>query len=205
MIMDEYRHFPDFPFEGYFQSVNQYISVQKYWFEVLRSIPEFNESDWHAVERHDDLSDDMYIGLLTYLESISERKVIKLYATSIAGWANFLWKEDSSTRISIMNFSNEIEIDVVEPSELVRSEEDALIKSAENFTLTHGFEAGVDVIEIYDENAERTSDHPYVKGEELSIISSISSENESRALLALKLFLQSGPAFDRVNGIFVKD
>lgn len=217
MILEEYRKLPDYPFEFYFQSVNQYISVQQYWFRVLRAAEGFREPDWKPVVKPVDIEDDMYTGLLIDIESVHLRKKIRIYANSIQGSANLILKEDLETKELMRNRTHEntlgsemyesyerlLEDGVMK--EPVSTLEEATVASTHAITESGGFQAGVDRRDFYVEEMENTPDGPYIYGEEFSIVSTISAENERRALQSLELFLQDGPAMQRVNSVFAPD
>ncbi|WP_417256887.1 hypothetical protein [Celeribacter halophilus] len=214
MILEEYAKLPGYPFENYFESVSQYISAQQYWFRVLRAAEGFNEFDWKPVIKPVNIEDDMYTGLLVDIESINFRKTIKIHANSIAGSANLILKEGLETK-KLM--SNRIQEDILGPEiydsyeqllkegtiqEPITTVEAARAESTRVISETGGFQAGVDRRDFYVEAMENSPESPYVYGEEFSIVSTISAENERKALQALKLFLQDGSAMERVNSVF---
>lgn len=205
MFIDTYKNMPDFPFNRYFESPNQYVLTQQYWLRVLRSTPGFKEENWQPVIKPVNIKDDMYIGLLVDIENLKERKVIKLHTTSICGYAHFLLKEDFSTKDAIKNLDSNFGIDSNITANLVKDLEEATNKSAQHFKRTKGFEAGVDKRDFYINAVADDIEDSYVYGEEFSIISTISSDNELKAIHALELFLQPGPAMERVNSVFVPE
>jgi len=215
MIFEKYANLPDYPFENYFESMSQYISAQQYWLRVLRAAEGFNEVDWKPVIKPANIEDDMYTGLLVDIESINLRKSIKLHANSISGSTNLILKEGLETKKLMSNPRQEdiLGLEIYDSYERLLKEgtmqepittvEEAKAESTRAISKTGGFQAGVDRRDFYVEAMENSPEGPYVYGEVFSIVSTISAENERKALQALKLFLQDGSAMERVNRVFL--
>ena len=202
MILNDYINTEGFPFDRYFSSANQYAAAQKYWIDVLRAARGFKEDLWRPVAKPVNLEDDMYIGLLVDIENVSERKSIKIHATSILGYARFILNEDLET-IKLMEGEVTRSENATPVKGLVKTLDEAMEVSRKKMAETGGFEAGVDQRDFYLEEMEGTLGDPYVYGELLSIISIIDQNSELKALQALELFLQPGAAKERVNSVFV--
>ncbi len=86
MIINNFTHFPDFPFEDYYKSPNQFIQAQQYWFEVLHSIPNFIEEEWEpSYKTHPEVKLDILHASMFQIINTEQGKEIALHPNSYAG------------------------------------------------------------------------------------------------------------------------
>lgn len=211
MIIDDYTNLPDYPFDTYFKSVNAYISAQQYWLQLLPLVINFEQEAWAPVTKPVDMADDMYTGLLVDIENVQARKSLKIRAISHEGWANFVLKEGLETA-RLMSRPSPVQKELfASHSTLVAqgilpgpitTQDAAMVDANQKFAQTGGFEACVQQRDFYDEAFEDTPQGPFMYGEELTILSTISPESEPKALEAIALFLRPGTAIERVNERF---
>ena len=199
-ITEEYQRLPDYPFDDYYRSVNQFIGAQQYWLRVLRLAAGFDDRDWQPLIKPVDVADDMHTGLVIEIQNLEQRKTLRIHATSIDGRAAFLLREDNETREAVAQFGSDPAFDDDLDVPLVETLDQAQAIARSEFAAHAGFDAGVDRRDIFIETADGGGD--YVYGEQMSIVSSICPENEARALHALELYLAPGPAAQRVNDTF---
>ncbi|MFT6606063.1 MAG: hypothetical protein ACJA2X_001239 [Halocynthiibacter sp.] len=210
MIIDRFSAQPDYPFPRYFNDVAQYSAVQQYWLAVLRSVPQFDETQWAPTEKPVDLSDDMYLGLVVDIERVDIRKSIRIYAASLEGRANFILNEDMETTKAMASHPMPHDVAAAQKemtdSGLIRTQvetlERAMAEAQGEFITSGGFEAGVGTRGYFIETPSDPMGGNIVDGEELSIISTIDPENETKARHAIDLFITEGSAMKRVNDIF---
>ncbi|RCK47091.1 hypothetical protein TH25_16415 [Thalassospira profundimaris] len=204
MILDEFTSVPDFPFERYFESVNQHISATQYWLRVLRSVPGFVESDWKPRVRPIELEDDMYLGKVVDIISLKLKKEINLQTYSVLGDANMLMKENQP--ISEEEYAEQKNL--FGPNFML--EDDALsgityeeaLQEAKANSVTKPVMIWVEK-GIHWEVAPDLSEGGYeVPIERLILTSEISRRAEPKAIQALELFLRPGSAMERVNSAF---
>ncbi|OKH87846.1 hypothetical protein [Thalassospira sp. TSL5-1] len=207
MILDEFTSVPDFPFERYFESVNQHISATQYWLRVLRSVSGFVESDWKPRVRPIELEEDMYLGKVVDIISLKLKKEINLQTYSVLGDANMLMKENQP--ISEEEYAEQKKVfgpDFVldETARNGITYEEAVLEAQENSLIKPAMiwvEKG-----IYWEVAPDLSEGGYeVPIERLILTWEISERAEPKAIQALELFLHPGQAMERVNSVFSPD
>jgi len=93
IMIEKFQTLPDFLFEHYFDSANQYAGAIEYWMAVLRAAKGFDETKWMPRERPVEIDDDMYLGKVIDVTSKELRKEINLQTWSIPGDANMLFKK----------------------------------------------------------------------------------------------------------------
>ena len=207
MILDEFRAEPDFPFDKYFESANQYTFALQYWFRVLRSAPNFVETEWKPRKRLVEQKEDMYLGKVIDILSIRLKKEINLQTRSILGDANELFKENKpiSNKAYAKDkelFGKSFELDEKTFQGITYKE---ALRKATNESRNNFVESWVE------KGIHWQSDPSHPKGgyemdiERLILTSEISERAEPKAIQALELFLQDGPAMERVNSVFVSD
>lgn len=207
MIIDDYKSLKDFPFERYFESATQYIQAQSYWFKLLHSIDGFDENEWVPKLTQVDLEDEMYTGRVCYIFAGSKRKEISISTASLLGDANMLWQENRG-------YSEE---EYLEQKKIFGSDFELSESDIKGISYDEALELAVKAnaksfATIWVEKASHwqfdssSPDGGYeVPTERLILCSEISKRAEPKAHQALELFLQNGPAMDRVNSVFALD
>lgn len=202
MIIDGYRALPGFPFANYFENVEQFTNAQLYWLAVLRSVEGFDESEWTPLVRPVDLDDDMYMGCVTILQNIEQRKELILNTRSLAGDTNILIRENGPMD----------EEHILPGMELTPEQRDQILNGIPEDQLRRESEANYTPHLIWVEKATIWVDKPgdpmggvEVPAERLVFNCEISEEMEPVARRALESFLAPGPAMDRVNAEFAPD
>lgn len=207
MILQQFKDEPDFPFNRYFESANQYTFATQYWLRVLRSVPNFVETDWKPRERPVEIEQNMYLGKVIDIISVVLKKEINLQTVSILGDANVLFREngglsDEEYKGQKKLFGENFELD----DKLLNSitYEEALQEAQENSKKN-------DIMAWVEKAIHWQPDIKYPEGgydiniERLILTAEISEYAEPKVLQAIELFLQEGSAIKRVNSIFSPD
>jgi hypothetical protein len=201
MIIDGYRDLPGFPFSQYFEEIEQYTNAQLYWLAVLRSVNDFRESEWRTRPRPVDLEDDMYMGVVTKLQSIELRKEMTLNTRSLAGDINMAIRENGPMD----------EEHILPGMELTPEQRDQILNGIPEDKLRRDATASYTPHLIWVEKATIWVDKPgdpmggtEVPVERLIFNCEISDEMEPLARRALASFLAPGTAMDRVNDEFAQ-
>lgn len=203
-MIEKFQTIPDFPFEMYFESANQFAAALEYWMAVLRAAKGFGEADWAPRERPVEIEDDMYLGKVIDITSKKLGKEISLQTWSVPGDANMLFKENSGLS--------------AEDYKALKA------KFGSDFTLADNVLAGMSYQEalteaqdearqtpakVWVEKATNWHEDPAHKDggydvavERLVLTSQISAGGEVAALHALALFLEPGSAMHRVGSAF---
>ncbi|MGR2737316.1 hypothetical protein ACUY1T_02570 [Billgrantia sp. Q4P2] len=207
MNIDRYKTIPGFPFDNYFDNSDQYIHAQSYWLSVLRSAKGFDDREWVSKLSQVDVRDEMYVGRVCYIIALEKRKELMLNTASILGEANMLFREnqgisDEEYAAQKKMFGQEFELDreflngITYKEAFLQAQEDA-----RKSPLTTWVEKAT-----HWQSDMTYSERGYeVEVERLVLTSEISERAEPLAIQALELFLQNGPAMERVNSVFSPD
>lgn len=207
MIIEKFKNEPGYPFDRYFDTASQYVSSIQYWLQVIISVPSFIKSEWEPIKRPPEIQEDMYIGKVIDIISKSARKEINIQTASVLGYANAIFKEnrgysEKEYREQKEIFGDDFHLDRRALGGITYEEalEDAR-KENEVKPLMAWVEKG-----IYWHSEPSRSEGGYeVNIERLILTSEISERAEPMAIHALDLFLQPGPAMERVNRVFAPD
>lgn len=199
MILDEFRNIEGFPFENYFEDVNQYIQAQLYWSDLLDHVEAYRPSEWRVIPETQSVEEDMSNGRMFWLESKDGLKQIMIHMISIDGFSAELLRDNDGLTSQEENelrdlFGYDFEIDDSLRTPLSRDEAEKISRAdhAQNPVKTW--------VEI---RAPWSAGDPST--ERLYLTSEISERAEPLAIQALELFMQDGSAFDRVNSVFAPE
>ena len=200
MHLEFFRDYPKFPFLDYYKSANQYVGAQQYWLYVLRKSEGFIESDWGAVIRPVNIKQDQTDGLMYWIRNSKDKKEILFHTNSFEGCVNQYMLDNSG--MDSGDVDDAINKFGFEPSEeeirgLTWKEAEKISKSFYESFLTR-----VEKNDFFKEDATHLEGGYDVPIERLIVVSEVSSDCEPKALQALELFLQDGPAMERVNSVF---
>lgn len=204
MIIDSIRTHPNFPFDHAFERVNDYIEAQKYWLAVLRSVPGFKESDWHAKLQEPNIKDDMYLGRVIHIINLEDAKEITLQTTSVAADVNMTLTENPPMTPKEMKAQAELFGPGFQLTDIQKNgipPEQALADSQARFAKAP-LEAWVEKTDHFQSDAMNPEGGVLIPVERLVLTSEISARAEPVAVHALSLFLETGPAAARVNEAF---
>ncbi|MFV0488852.1 MAG: hypothetical protein ACK5NL_16925 [Vibrio fluvialis] len=207
MIIDRFRDEHGFPFESYFESVNEYIAAQQYWLNVLRASKGFKELDWEPRERPIEVEQDMYLGKAVDILSFELKKEINIQTSSLLGDANMFFKEnsgysDEEHKEQKNIFGKDFELD--EKTLNGMSYEEAL-NEAKRKSKSSPISAWVENAIHWHPDPKHPEGGYEMNVERLILTSEISEYAETKAIHALELFLQDGSAIERVNSVFSSD
>lgn len=207
MILDEFRSESGFPFDRYFEFPTQYAAATQYWLRVLRSVPGFAEEAWKPRERPVEIKEDMYLGKVVDILSIGLRKEINLQTSSILGDANVLFNENQGCSEAEYQRQKDLlgqDFELDEGALQGMSYQDALQEA--EYELRHNpVKAWVEDAVHWQPGPSAAEGGFEVGIERLVLTSVISEQAEAKAVRALGLFLQEGPALERVNSVFSPD
>lgn len=204
MLIDAFSSRPDFPFERYFESANQYAAAMEYWMAVLRSAEGFEEAEWTARDRPVDLEGDMYLGKVIDITAPKLGKEINLQTWSIPGDANMLFKENSG--MSPAEYQEQKALFgpdyKLEDHALEAMSYDAALAEAKEEAAGASSRIWVEKAVVWQADPRHQEGGYDASVERLVVTSQISREGEMAVLRALALFLAPGLALDRINAAF---
>ncbi|RCK51722.1 hypothetical protein TH25_08600 [Thalassospira profundimaris] len=202
MFLELFKDTPGYPFEEYFRSTEQFFAAQQYWLHLLRQLKSFVESDWGGVIRPVNLKEDMLTGKVIWIRNQSDKKEIVLQTLSFEGSINeLLDSNDAMEPEFIEKFENiGTELDDRQKREMTYDEAMEIEKSEYS-----GFSAWVETSDYFHADPSTSGGGYDVPIERLILTSEISETAEQKAIQALDLFLQPGPAMVRVNSVFSPD
>lgn len=189
-VLDRYASLPGFPFTEYYDDVEQYGAVQRYWLDVVRSVSRFDEQRWRPTEKPVDLEDDMYLGLVVDIENLRELKSIRIHAISREGHANFLLREDAETRALAADPDPDFPIAPGVVSQLVRTPAEALAASDAHLRDIEGCEIGVVARDFLNGTTGSEPAESFITGRELVAVTVLAEPQEAKVVAALTSFLQ---------------
>lgn len=204
MVLEQFRSHPEFPFERYFESANQFAAAIEYWMAVLRTADGFDENDWAPRDRPVNVKEDMYLGKVVDITSPTLRKEVNIQTWSISGDANMLITENSG--LSEAQYKEQkamfgADFELSDETLQGMSEEEAIAEARA--------EAARTVSKIWVENAVQWHADPKhpdggteVAYERLVVTSQVTAAGETSALHALSLFLRPGLVGAEINGVF---
>jgi hypothetical protein len=197
MIIHRFRDVPDFPFARYYEDPAQFIQAQRCWLAVLRETEGFDEALWHPTPRAENLADDMYLGKVLDLVAPLITKAMSVQTFSLEGDINMALHENGPMDpVDVPRF-----LDPVQRAAIIAgTPEDKLYRD----TIAHHapLMAWVEKTTIWHAEAGHAAGGAEVAVERLILTSTISEVCEPLARQALALFLQDGPAAERVNAAF---
>ena len=200
MILDGFRTQPDFPFEGYFEDVAQYIQTRLYWLAVLRHAIGFDENDWQTDPDSGNPAEDMSNGLGVRLSSATLNKQIWIDTISLPGEINMVLRLNAPMDRAYLldEFDEETRAKLLAgvPEDILRAETAAAYKP---------LMAWVEPAILWLPKPGHPEGGEEIAVERLIVSAEISEAAEPLALQALESFLAPGPAMDRVNRDFVRD
>ena len=85
LIIDQFIGSPDFPFAKYFENAAQFASAQRYWQSLLAQNMRFDDTAWRAIQRPEEPSEKMRMGLVVDIVSTQLEKAITIHANSMEG------------------------------------------------------------------------------------------------------------------------
>ncbi|MGR2737315.1 hypothetical protein ACUY1T_02565 [Billgrantia sp. Q4P2] len=190
-------------FDKYFIDTGCYVSAQKYWLLLLRSLPHYSEGEWVPVMRPVDVKDDQISGLVFWIRNAADKKEIILHTGSFEGFVHqYMVDNGGYTDEEVEQFSKDFDY---HPSEAEKrgltwdeAEKDARLMYEE-------FLAWVENAIYFHHDPSYPDGGVEVSIERLILTSEISERTEPLAIQALELFLREGPAMDRVNRVFAPD
>ena len=201
MILDTYRETPGFPFEYFFQSLEQYSHAQTYWITVLRHAVGFEETHWHPLKREVDLNDDMYTGLITILQDRAQMKEIFLHTFSLPAEVNMLVQENGpQDKADIPEYVLEVMDEKAIEKMVAGTPEDVLRAEAE--TDYKPFMAWVERGNMWIDQPGHPEGGVLMPTERLMLTAEISEKYEPLALQVFESFIAKGSAMERVNAVF---
>lgn len=206
MIIDQFKNLPDFPFNHYYKSPNQFIQAQQYWLAVLRNVPNFIEEEWAPafVPPPEAPALNILDGQMFWIRNIKHGKEIMFHTDSYEGSvASYMDVNDGYTEEDIKIVKEYL--DYTPSEEEIRgisreeAEKDVLLHMNQEFLI---WVENNDYFQLDESHPERGYDVPV---ERLWITSKISEEAEHNVVKALTLFFEEGAAYDRINDIFAPD
>lgn len=203
MKIEMFSGYPDFPFNEYYRSPNQYVSAQQYWLYILRQSDGFVESEWGAVIRPVDIERDLIDGLMIWVRRNDFTKEIILHTNSFNGAVNQYQKDN--TGMNEEDIKEAREVFDYHPSEAIIRGLNWGEAKKEVETYYEEFIAEVENTTLFKHDPSNSEQGYEVLAERLILTSEISERAEPKALQALELFLQDGKAMERVNRIFSPD
>ncbi|MCE8032047.1 hypothetical protein EKK97_10245 [Billgrantia tianxiuensis] len=199
MFLDD----PKFPFFDYYCDADSYIRAQRYWLLLLRSLPQYSEGEWAPVMRPVDVKDDQSSGLVFWIRNAVDKKEIILHTGSFEGFVHqYMVDNGGYTDEEVEQFAKDFNY---HPSEAEKrgltwdeAEKDARL-------MYEDFLVWVEDAIYFHHDASHPEGGVEVPVERLILTSEISERAEPLATRALELFLQKGPAKERVNRVFSSD
>lgn len=207
MIIEKFKDNPGYPFDRYFDTASEYVSSIQYWLQVIKSVPRFIESEWEPIKRPPEIQEDMYIGKAVDIISKSARKEINIQTVSVLGYANAIFKENSGYSEAEYAEQKETFGDGfhLDKRALEGISYDEAFESARKENETNPLIAWVEKGIYWHLDPSRSEGGYEVNIERLILTSEISERAEPMAVHALDLFLQPGPAMERVNRAFAPE